>query len=108
MKTKRSQEGYLLIDHRFGYGLDASATIHGAEAIGAGAIFESPTITCSHCQRVVVMNPARTRSRGYCPKCDHFVCDACEVNRVKTGICRPFNQIIEEHQESIATKRIML
>ena len=68
--------------------------------VGAGqGMFEAPTITCSHCQRVVVLNPLRTRDRGYCPKCDHYLCDSCEAVRVQTGTCRTFNQVITEAQE---------
>lgn len=86
---KRSHEGYLMIDHR------------ATRVPGAPVFFESATITCSHCQRVVVLNPDRSRSRGYCPKCDHYICDECEAARVASGgACRPFEQIIEETQEA--------
>lgn len=86
MRTHRVKEGYLLIDHR---------------ACGpSGSAVESATITCSHCQRVVVLNPARTRERHYCPKCDHYVCDECEIVRVSSGgTCTTFNQIVEQAQE---------
>lgn len=82
--SKRSHEGYFLVDNRH----------------SGGGMLESATITCSHCQSVVVLNPNRSRSRGYCPKCDHYICDGCEATRVASaGACRPFNQIIEEAQE---------
>lgn len=77
------KEGYLLIDNR---------------ASGQGML-EAATLTCSHCQLQMVRNPARERARGYCPKCDHYVCDACETARVKTGVCRTFNEIIDIVQE---------
>lgn len=81
MRNKRSQEGYLLVDNR---------------ASGQGMV-ESPTITCSHCQRVVVLNPLRTRERGYCPKCDSYICDECEAVRVASGFeCRPMKQVFDE------------
>lgn len=86
--SKRSQEGYLLIDHR-------------ACASGPTALHESATITCSHCHRVVVLNPGRTRVRGYCSKCDHYLCDACEAERTRTGECRPLNAVIDHLQETI-------
>lgn len=93
MLSKRSQEGYLQIDHR------ACAGVTDLP-VQSGQNFESATITCSHCQRVVVLNPDRSRSRGYCPKCDHYVCDECEVSRVASGgICRPFKQVIDEALE---------
>jgi hypothetical protein len=103
MRSKRSHEGYLLIDHRAGMGLTpADAIAGGGLPVGHGATFESATITCSHCQRIVVMNPDRSRSRGYCPKCDHYVCDECEAVRVATLECRLFESVIEDLQERLA------
>lgn len=93
MNSKRSQEGYLLIDHRAGEGLGPAGT-----PLAAGAVFECGIHTCSHCQRGVIVNPLRTRERAYCPKCDHYICDECELVRVAAGRCRTMNQIIEEHQ----------
>lgn len=98
--SQRRREGYLLIDHRAGCGLDGVTLPAGAIPVKAGATFESATVTCSHCQNVVVLNPDRSRSRGYCPKCDHFVCDGCEAARVASGgFCKPFNQLADEVQE---------
>ena len=69
---------------------------------GSGGLFESATITCSHCQRVVILNPERNRDRAYCPKCDHYLCDQCGAQRSASGgECITFNQIIEQTQESI-------
>ena len=90
--TQRQREGYLLIDHRAGEGV--------GEALAGGKVSEWPTYTCSHCQRIVVINPDRKRDRGYCPKCDHLVCDHCEGARVQSGgACRPFEQIADEALE---------
>jgi len=101
MKTKRSHEGYLMIDHRAGDGISQEiARKTGAVAVPGGSLFESAVITCSHCQRGVILNPDRSRSRGYCPKCDHYICDACETVRVATGVCRPFKQIMDEVQNA--------
>ena len=81
MKTKRSHEGYLLNDNR----------------ASGGGVSELPTITCCHCQRIVVLNPLRTRERGYCRKCDHYVCDdpACNLD------CRPFKAMIDDLQDEV-------
>lgn len=84
MKSKKSQEGYLLIDNNATH----------------GGVFEAATITCSHCQKQLIRNPARERARGYCPKCDHYVCDECEDQRVQTGLCRPFTQVIDEFMDT--------
>lgn len=64
-------------------------------------MLEMATLTCSHCQNQVVLNPARTRARNYCPKCDHFVCDECELHRVQTGVCRPFTQVLDMAETAI-------
>lgn len=103
MFSKRSLEGYLLIDHRAGDGIDSGVakSVPGAIPVRSGGLFESATITCSHCQRQVVLNPDRTRERGYCPKCDHYVCDGCEAVRVASGgECRTFKQIMDDVQNA--------
>lgn len=86
MLSKRSLEGYLLIDH---------SSAPGAGMVGPGRKFESATITCSHCQRVVILNPDRSRSRGHCRRCDHYICDnpACNIE------CLPFNKYLDTMQE---------
>ena len=76
MKSLASHEGYLLIDNR---------------AAGEQKL-ESATITCCHCQRTLIKNPARTRPRGYCTKCDDYVCD----NRACNLECRPFWKSVDE------------
>ena len=101
MRTKRSHEGYLLIDHRNSPGVSReyiAACGLESPAVGAGQTYESATITCSHCQGMVVINPLRTRDRGYCSKCDRYVCDLCEGIRVQTGICLPMVQVLDNLQ----------
>ncbi len=73
----------------------------GTGSIGAGKRFESATITCSHCQRVVVLNPDRSRERGYCKKCDHYICDGCTDLLAKTRQCVPFCKILDDEQEKL-------
>jgi hypothetical protein len=110
-----SFEGYLEIDNR------ESPGISRAEAAAAGYRGPAPVIAqpaskrlqfvtkkCRHCPRIVVINPDRTRSRGYCPKCDGFVCDACETARVLTGECRPWQRIVDEHMDAAAKGRIIV
>lgn len=97
MFTKRELEGYLLIDHTDSPGISAQeAAKTGAEHVPGGMKFESATINCSHCEALVVLNPKRSRSRGYCPKCDRYVCDLCEAERIKTGVCKPFSWRVDE------------
>jgi hypothetical protein len=106
MFSKRELEGYLLIDHRAGEGITPemaaeaqTKTVQPVIPVPRGMKFETATINCSHCQALVVLNPKRDRSRGYCPKCDHYVCDLCEAERVRTGACRPFKQVMDEYLE---------
>src|SRR5262249_875543 len=100
-RSKRSHEGYLLVDHRAGAGIAQSEVEPGAIAVPGGAMLESATITCHHCQRIVVLNPNRSRSGGYCRKCDHYICDNCEATRVASGgACKPFKQVIDEALEA--------
>ena len=69
------------------------------------ALLEAATYTCSHCQKVVVLNPLRNRERAYCPKCDSRVCDTCGAIRAKNGgECKTFQQIVDEVQENAARK----
>lgn len=64
---------------------------------GAGrGIFETATYTCGHCQAQVVMNPQRTRERGFCRRCSHVICDACATEMARTLVCVPFEQKVDE------------
>lgn len=95
MSSKKKQEGYLLIDNRFGPGVDAEfikKTGKDAPVVGEGMTYESATVTCAHCQTVVILNPLRTRERGYCRKCDHYICD----NPICNQECIPFKKIIDD------------
>lgn len=95
MTFKRNHEGYLLIDNRDSPGVSAEfvrASGQPAPIVGPGQTFESATITCAHCNAIVILNPLRTRPRNYCAKCDAYVCDSpwCASN------CRPFARLLED------------
>lgn len=102
MKSKKSHEGYLLIDNTFGPGVPDSIIQEAAKNgkyfahSGEGQRLESGTITCSHCHTIVILNPERIRARNYCSKCDHYICDNPGCN---TG-CFTMNQRIDEAQEN--------
>ena len=105
MFSKREQEGYVMIDHRDSPGLTADQAAAAGRAsiaphVGAGQFFESATITCSHCQRVVVMNPDRVRQRAWCIHCDHYICDACGADMKTTGACNSFDRRVEALQRA--------
>ena len=78
MHSKQKHEGYLMIDER----------------ASGGKLFESATVTCSHCQNTFLRNPLRTRPRNYCPNCDAYICDKKECNTA----CAPFWKAIDEEQ----------
>jgi hypothetical protein len=82
VSSKRSHEGYYLIDNRVNEGVPAETMLSiGLPASAGQGLFESATFTCSHCEVVVVLNPDRTRERGYCRQCDHYICDGCTHKR---------------------------
>lgn len=101
MTSKRSHEGYLLLDNRNGMGVpDAMLQEHGLPPGAGRGLFEAPTYTCSHCQTVVILNPMRNRERAYCSSCDHYLCDGCGAARAVQGggRCKTFKQLIDEVQ----------
>lgn len=96
MFNKRLSGGYLRIDHR------ESPGIEGSPFHAKGMFFEADTRNCSHCSRMVILRPDRIRSRAWCPKCDKYICDQCEAERVRTGVCKPFKQVIDEFVDNAA------
>lgn len=101
MSSKFTKEGYLFLDHRDSPGLNDETMLRAGMPVGAGhGVFEAPTFTCSHCTRVVIMNPNRRRDRAYCSKCDRYICDDCGAAMAVSGVCKPFRQIVEEVQEA--------
>jgi len=103
MTSKRSHEGVILLDSRDTPGLtDAEVVSQGLPAGAGKGLFEAPTYTCSHCQRVVILNPKRNRERAYCTGCDHYICDDCGVRRAALGgQCKTFKQIMEEAEAAV-------
>lgn len=93
MHSKRSQEGYLQIDHRAG---------DGTRRVPGGTQLETATITCCHCGSIYVLNPQRTRERGHCRKCDAYVCDRPGCN----ADCAPLAKRIDLLQEAAFRGRL--
>lgn len=115
MGSKRSHEGYLMLDHRQTDAVPDDVMRSCGLPVGSGkGLYECPSFTCNHCQRVVVMNPNRQQERGYCKKCDHYVCDSCNTIRLATGICKTFNQQVDEllnaaeKQAEVQERKILL
>lgn len=105
MQSKGVSEGYLEIDHRDSPGLsEGLAHRVGMDGlpVGKGQVLKTATITCSHCQRVLILNPLRTRERAWCSKCDGYICDWCAAALHQTGVCRSFEQITDEFMDAAA------
>lgn len=95
--TLRAHEGYLLVDNRNNQGIDDAQMLAMGYPVGAGkGLYESATYTCSHCNAVVVMEPARTRERGFCRGCSQRICDTCVAIKAQTLTCKTMAQVIDE------------
>lgn len=72
------------------------------EATGEHVVRE--TLTCCHCNRVVVLNPQRKRERNWCFKCDAYVCDLkfCVME------CNPIVQSVDLAQELNGSQPFLL
>jgi hypothetical protein len=66
---------------------------------GGGARLEAATYTCTHCESVVVLNPARKRERYTCRGCNHMICDGCAVLRTNGAPCATYAQKLDELYE---------
>lgn len=83
IRTEPVGLGYLQVDNR---------------AAGQRMV-EADTYTCTHCQRVVVMNPDRKRPRYKCRGCNHLICDGCAAIREAGAPCKTFAQLVDETLE---------
>lgn len=90
MRTKRSNEAYLLIDHRNSPGISQEFVQKNnldVPVVGAGAVFETAMAICHCCGADIVLNPNRTRAREWCMEHDAYMCDRCALTRKLTGSC---------------------
>lgn len=103
MRSLASLEGEYTIDNRTNPGIADEIVIAQGLPPGSGqGLFEEACYTCSHCEAVVVRNRERTRPRGFCKKCNHVICDACEARYVASAHeCRPFKAMVEELRNSL-------
>lgn len=111
MKNKRSEEGVVLIDHRNSPGITPEfirANKLDAPAVGAGQTFESALSVCHHCNADVILNPNRTRERGWCWSCDHYICDGCNAARKAGAACVPFKRKLERAYEAIMRRHRLI
>ena len=102
--TKRSHEGYLLIDHTASPGTGSLAAIpsttrKNVPIVPEGKKLEANIITCAHCQRGVILNPQRSHDREWCWGCNHYLCDNCGLVRKIDGQCHNMQQLLDKLQE---------
>lgn len=105
MKTKRSQEGVVLIDHRNSPGITHEFVAKNkldVPVVGASQCFESALVNCHCCGGDVILNPDRSRDRHWCWLHDAYTCDTCAVAVRAKGKCVPLKQIMFEAFEKIA------
>lgn len=85
MASLKRHEGWLMIDHSASPGIPADVARRiglDPKQVGEGKKLEAATITCKHCGGAFLKNPKRTRPRGYCRQCDHYICDPCTAAMV--------------------------
>jgi hypothetical protein len=84
LKSLKRHFGWLMIDHSASPGIPADVARQigiNPDLVAEGVITEMHTLSCSHCGTHVALNPDRTRERGYCKFCDHYICDVCDFLR---------------------------
>lgn len=110
MKTSnRKNEGCLIIDHTDSPGIEAGLFVRGP-VVGKGERYVSATSTCMHCQRIVILNPLRTRPRNWCQKCGDFICDECALYE-KMNPQQPhrsFAQVMDEVMNADAKGQVIV
>lgn len=71
-----------MVDHRASPGIPEDIALRmglDPNTVKEGKVLEAATKRCVHCPSVYIMNPQRTRERGFCFQCAGFVCDTCQV-----------------------------
>jgi hypothetical protein len=68
MNGRTLREGYLLVDHRNSPGVPE-------KGIDKNTVHEFKTLTCGHCQTIVILNPDRVRDRPWCFSCNDQIAE---------------------------------
>ena len=76
----RGGHGYLMIDDRN----------------SGGELKQYDTLTCAHCNAIVVLNPNRIRLRAWCYSCNAYVCDDKACARDCYSILRCIDLILTD------------
>lgn len=105
MFWQRSTEGWVFLDHRASPGFtkeQAEILNLPYDQVKEGAVFETASLTCSHCKCAVVKNPLRQRERAFCSKCNHYICDLCEYkSRQPDYVHTPYWAMIEQKEKEL-------
>lgn len=101
-RSLRTGANYLLIDHRDSPGIDSNMFAHLPEhqrplPVEGGKVWEEDTYSCNHCARTVYLRAITQplSDRGYCPKCDKYICKFCTKTYDATGVCNPLAKQFE-------------
>lgn len=96
-RSLKDHSSYLIVDHTNSPGIsesDIPLPLRGIVIpIPSGEILERDIQFCAHCGSQVVLNPLRERPRGYCAKCDHYICD----NPICHKECIPLAKILDKN-----------
>lgn len=87
--SKRSLEGYLMVDHRASPGLTPEQALrlgYHPTQVAEGRLFEAASLRCFHCGTHSIKNPMRVRERASCLACGaNYICDNCDLERKQPG-----------------------
>ena len=99
MKTKRSQEAYLMIDHTNSPGISPEFRAEHNLPVGVAAnrMMETAMWVCHICGGDIIIGPSRQRAMNYCPRHDSYSCDTCVQAEHETGVPHTtYQQKLEE------------
>ncbi len=99
MRSKQSNQGELIIDHRNSPGIDpAWAAANGVTGpvVAGGKTYETGIKNCGHCGGHVIMHPQRTREREWCGRCDAYICDGCGFRKKQGASCQPLRATLDD------------
>lgn len=93
---KRDLEGEIYIDSRHGPISEEALRWAGLPLEAGKGVYTGAFYVCSHCQYTVYLNPKRNRDREWCRYCDHYICDACGIEKKNGAQCVTHKQKVEE------------
>lgn len=99
MKSKRSKEAYIMIDHTNSPGLTAEFAVANDLPCGVvgSRMMESAMVVCHICSADIILGGDRSRMMAYCPRHDAYSCDNCVKTEHETGVPHTtYQQKLEE------------